>query len=111
MPCPFLGDDIFDDTFDDNEAATAVEDTPKTILQVIEGFKSLNFYDGQLKEGNENQKTFPNKVAQYGDIQLSPELTSALEERGIEQLYVHQTEALAGLFNGQHVIVSTSTAR
>lgn len=107
MPCPFLGDDPFDDTIGEAD----VVETPKTMLEVIKGFKSLSFYDGQLAEGNENQKTFPDKIAQYGNIHLSPEIMSALEERGIEQLYVHQTEALSGLFDRQHVIVSTSTAR
>lgn len=104
MPCPFLEDDLFED---DDTTETEQE---KNMLQVIDGLRSLNFYDKQL-ETIENTKTFPSKVAQYGEIELSKEITLALKERGIEQLYIHQTEALLGLFDHQHVIVSTSTAR
>ena len=76
----------------------------------MKDLKSLKFYGGQLQDTKENTRTFPDKHADYGDIELSEPIVNALLERGIEQLYIHQTEALAGLFDGHHVIVSTSTA-
>jgi DEAD/DEAH box helicase domain-containing protein len=82
----------------------------KTIPEIIQGFKSMHFYDGQL-ESDSNIKTFPNKNPIYGNIDLSSAITDVLDKKGISQLYVHQTEAIKGLYDGQHVIVSTSTAR
>lgn len=111
MPCPFFEDT--DDTFNDDENENSGPNNAsqrKPMLEIIEGLKKLDFYTGQL-DIEENQKTFPGKSPVYGGIELSKEVTSALEERGIKQLYIHQTEALQGLFDKQHVIVSTSTAR
>lgn len=49
----------------------------------------------------------------YGDLtfQLSQNLVNALyNTKGITQLYSHQAEAINHLYNGHHVIVSTSTS-
>lgn len=102
MPCPFFDDDS--DLFQDQPLAQ------KTMSQIIDGLKSQEFYDGQLDK-SENIKTFPSKSAIYDEFELSPEIALALKDKGIHQLYLHQTEALKGLFNNQNVIVSTSTAR
>jgi DEAD/DEAH box helicase domain-containing protein len=108
VPIPFLDDD---DPFEQVDQNLIVgESQPKTMPELIEGFKKLWFYQGQL-EVKDNQKTFAAKEPGYGDINISKEVKTALEERGIHQLYVHQTEALQGLYDGHHVIVSTSTAR
>lgn len=103
MPCPFFVDDS--DLFQDQPLAQ------KSISQIINNLKSQVFYDGQLDKA-ENIHTFPSQSAIYGvDFKLSPEINLSLKEKGIHQLYLHQTEALKGLLNNQHVIVSTSTAR
>ncbi|KAG2208134.1 hypothetical protein INT47_010496 [Mucor saturninus] len=103
MPCPFFVDDS--DLFQDQPLAQI-----KSISQIIDGLKSQVFYDGQLDKP-ENILTFPARPALYGNYeQLSPQINLALKEKGIHQLYLHQTEALKGLLNDQHVIVSTSTA-
>lgn len=41
---------------------------------------------------------------------LQAELSAALRSRGIEQLYTHQSQALAAVNQGENVVVSTSTA-
>lgn len=113
MPCPFLEDmdDIFNyDDQQEHEEIITLTNQLKSMAEIIEGLKDLSFYGGQL-DMDENQKSFPDKSPIYGNIELSSEITIALEERGIHQLYIHQTEALQGLFDHQHVIVSTSTAR
>jgi DEAD/DEAH box helicase domain-containing protein len=109
-PIPFLGED---DPFEQVDHGLVVgESLPKTIQELIEGFKKLWFYQGQLEAKEENnQKTLAAKQPEYGDINMSKEVKAALEENGIQHLYIHQTEALQGLHDGHHVIVSTSTAR
>ncbi|KAI8991328.1 P-loop containing nucleoside triphosphate hydrolase protein [Mycotypha africana] len=81
----------------------------KTMSEVIAGLKQLSFYGGQL-ESDDNQRTFPAEEPVYGDIHLSEEIKSALTENNINHLYVHQADALNGLYEGKHVIVSTPTA-
>ncbi|KAI9262495.1 P-loop containing nucleoside triphosphate hydrolase protein [Helicostylum pulchrum] len=100
MPYPILDDDI--DDYDDNDDGE--EASQKCLTDVIERLKQVSFYDGQF----ETVKSFDAKEPIYGELDLlSSEIKIAL---GVEKLYVHQTEALQALFDGQHVIVSTSTA-
>lgn len=101
MPYPILDDD-----FDDDDDDCCEPESQKSLTDVIEGLKHVSFYDGQF----ETVKSFDAEEPVYGgelDL-LSSEIKLAL---GVEKLYVHQTEALQALFDGQHVIVSTSTAR
>lgn len=107
MPLPNIFDD---DDVDDNQVVEEVVQPQKTITQVIEGLKQTSFYGGQL-ESIENIKSFDSKSPIYGELELSQEIQTALQERGIDRLYIHQAEAIQGLFDQQHVIVSTSTAR
>ncbi|CAO3690216.1 unnamed protein product [Rhizopus stolonifer] len=41
---------------------------------------------------------------------MHQKITQALEKKGITNIYLHQSEAIKGLREGKHVIVSTSTA-
>ncbi|QQE79488.1 DEAD/DEAH box helicase [Alicyclobacillus sp. SO9] len=54
----------------------------------------------------------PAKLPQYRSIPpwLHEELTAALRNRGISQLYSHQEESVQRVRNGSHVIVTTPTA-
>ncbi|KAI8878373.1 P-loop containing nucleoside triphosphate hydrolase protein [Backusella circina FSU 941] len=81
---------------------------PRSLAEVLDSIKEESFYSNQLVQ----QRTFSNKIPKYGqlEIPLSPEVSDALNQSGIKQLYIHQTEALNGLCNHQNVIVSTSTA-
>ena len=46
------------------------------------------------------------------DPPIHQEIEQALKQKGINQLYTHQAEAINGLRNNsQHIIVATSTAR
>ena len=56
---------------------------------------------------------FEERPAQYGKLNrpLSQDLTQALEEaRGVTSFYTHQADAINALWNGKHVVASTSTA-
>ncbi|MBU0705122.1 MAG: DEAD/DEAH box helicase, partial [Chloroflexi bacterium] len=51
----------------------------------------------------------PARVAPWLD-ELDPRLVAAARERGIEQLYAHQAQAIEAALAGQHVVLATSTA-
>ncbi|CEP09281.1 hypothetical protein [Parasitella parasitica] len=107
IPIPYLGED---DPFEEIDTGLMTRSLqPKTMPELIQGMKQLHFYGGQL-ESEANMRTFDAKLPDYGNCELSEPVATALEERGIHKLYIHQTEAIKGLHDGYHVIVSTSTA-
>ncbi|MFN8441125.1 MAG: DEAD/DEAH box helicase [Caldilineaceae bacterium] len=57
-------------------------------------------------------QTLPAQPANWTPIpgQLHPGLVAALRQRGIEQLYSHQAQAIDAALNGQNVVVTTPTA-
>jgi DEAD/DEAH box helicase domain-containing protein len=68
-------------------------------------------YEGQVVQGG--HRTIPEAQPQYGNLNrsLSQQLVNALfSTKGIRQFYSHQAEAINNLWNGRHVIVSTSTS-
>jgi len=54
----------------------------------------------------------PAVAARYGEVPaaLDPRLVAALRERGIEQLYTHQAQAVGATMAGKNVVVVTPTA-
>lgn len=57
------------------------------------------------------RETFAARGARYGSLdQISPRLTAALRERGVERLYSHQSEAAHCAMAGHDVVVVTPTA-
>ncbi|HEY3366284.1 MAG TPA: DEAD/DEAH box helicase [Symbiobacteriaceae bacterium] len=59
-----------------------------------------------------NWHVMPAVAARYGDwpAALDPRIIAALGERGIRQLYTHQTQAVAAALAGQSTVVVTPTA-
>src|ERR1700733_3570620 len=56
-------------------------------------------------------ETLPGRGSEYAPIPpLAPGILRALEARGIQRLYSHQTRAIRSALAGRHVIVSTPTA-
>jgi DEAD/DEAH box helicase domain-containing protein len=56
-------------------------------------------------------ETLPGRGSEYAPTPpLAPGILRALEARGIERLYSHQTRAIRSALAGRHVIVSTPTA-
>ncbi|MCB9768241.1 MAG: DEAD/DEAH box helicase [Candidatus Omnitrophica bacterium] len=57
-------------------------------------------------------QTIPPKAARFGEwpSNLHPEIVAAIKERGIDQLYSHQTEAVRISLEGKNVVVVTPTA-
>jgi len=54
----------------------------------------------------------PARPGRYASLpsSIDPRLAAALRERGIEQLYTHQSEAIEAVGRGENVIVATATA-
>ncbi|KAL5403276.1 hypothetical protein PMIN03_009981 [Paraphaeosphaeria minitans] len=83
----------------------------KSIPEIIEEIKTLDWYTGQVVP--DGHRVFDPQSPIYGELnfQMSQSLVNALyNTRNIEQLYVHQAEAINNLYEGHHVIVSTSTS-
>ena len=82
-----------------------------SISKIITDLKTMEWYTGQIVP--DGHRVFDPQQAVYGElcIQLSQNLVNALyNTRGIERLYSHQAEAINSLYEGHHVIVSTSTS-
>ncbi|KAF1797843.1 P-loop containing nucleoside triphosphate hydrolase protein [Mucor lusitanicus] len=108
IPIPYLGEE---DPFEEIDTGLMPDSSqPKTMPELIQGMKSQYFYGGQLEDEAHTMRTFDAKLPQYDTVELSGPIKAALQDKGIHQLYVHQTEAIKGLAEGHHVIVSTSTA-
>lgn len=57
------------------------------------------------------RKVFPETKVRYGAFgKISPELIRALQKRGVEKLYSHQSESAERAMSGRDVVVSTPTA-
>ncbi|MFB6264815.1 MAG: DEAD/DEAH box helicase [Bradymonadaceae bacterium] len=59
-----------------------------------------------------NIERVPEQGAEFGEFpdRLDGRLAEALERRGIDQLYTHQTEAIEHVLDGDHTVVVTPTA-
>ncbi|KAL1981173.1 hypothetical protein VTN96DRAFT_3020 [Rasamsonia emersonii] len=83
----------------------------KSISEIIAEIREMEWYTAQIVPGG--HRVFEPQPPIYGDLnfQLSQNLVNALyNTKGITQLYSHQAEAINNLYEGHHVIVSTSTS-
>ncbi|KAL1968594.1 hypothetical protein VTN77DRAFT_1804 [Rasamsonia byssochlamydoides] len=83
----------------------------KSISEIIAEIRQMEWYTGQIVP--DGHRVFDPQPPIYGDLtfQLSQNLVNALyNTKGITRLYSHQAEAINNLYEGHHVIVSTSTS-
>jgi len=83
----------------------------KSIPEIVQELKDSPWYTGQIVP--DGHRVFEPQEPVYGDLNflLSQDLVNALyNSKGITQFFAHQTEAINGLLEGQHVVVSTSTS-
>ncbi|KAI9888098.1 MAG: hypothetical protein M1823_000033 [Watsoniomyces obsoletus] len=83
----------------------------KSIPEIIAEIKTTEWYTGQIVP--DGHRVFDPQSAIYGELnfELSQNMVNALyNTRNISQLYSHQAEAINNLYDGHHVIVSTSTS-
>ncbi|KAK6514683.1 hypothetical protein TWF281_004880 [Arthrobotrys megalospora] len=109
---PLNGEEKGDD--EDTERSiplTGIPEDRASITQIIEEVTTSEIYRNQIvPNGN---LTFPAQKPQYGnlDFPLSQILVDALYNiKGITRLYSHQAAALNNVFNGENVVISTSTS-
>ncbi|EEA20980.1 ATP-dependent 3'-5' DNA helicase [Talaromyces marneffei ATCC 18224] len=89
----------------------AIPKDRKPIAEIIADIKEMEWYTAQIVP--DGHRVFDPQPAVFGDLnfQLSQNLVNALyNTKGITQLYLHQAEAINNLYEGHHVIVSTSTS-
>ncbi|KAJ5215752.1 uncharacterized protein N7498_002159 [Penicillium cinerascens] len=93
------------------KAPATIPKERKSIAEIIVEIRQMEWYHAQIVP--EGHRVFDAQEPIYGDLsfQLSQDLVNALyNTRGITQLYSHQAEAINNLYDGHHVIVSTSTS-
>ncbi len=80
----------------------------KSISELLQAWQ----YDEELKENIVHWHTLDGKAAEYEPFpeELHPSLKSALQKRGIEQLYTHQREAFDKAVRGVSFTAITPTA-
>ncbi|WYZ45445.1 hypothetical protein EsH8_VIII_000761 [Colletotrichum jinshuiense] len=83
----------------------------KSIPEIVQELKDSPWYTGQVVP--DGHRVFEPQEPVYGHLNflLSQDLVNALyNAKGITQFFAHQTEAINGLMEGQHVVVATSTS-
>lgn len=83
----------------------------KSIAEIIEQIKASDLYSDQIVPNG--HRVFPPQEPIFGDLsfRLSQALVNALyTAHNIEKLYSHQADAINNLYDGHHVVVSTSTS-
>ncbi|KAJ8118236.1 hypothetical protein OPT61_g736 [Boeremia exigua] len=90
---------------------TSIPKERKSIPEIVDEMKTLDWYSGQIVP--DGHRVFDPQPPIYGDLDfaMSQNLVNALYNRSnITQLYAHQAEAINNLYEGNNVIVSTSTS-
>lgn len=82
----------------------------QAVAEIIDEIKCMEWYSGQIV--TDGHRVFEAQKAIFGDLnfQLSQDIVDALfNVKNITRLYSHQAEAINNLYEGYHVIISTST--
>lgn len=69
-------------------------------------FRDQPDYDGQITD----DRTIAGREGSTGPLEIEPRLASTLSERGIDNLYRHQADAIEALRSGRDVVLATPTA-
>lgn len=110
IPCPSSSSLTTPDT-QIHGAPKSIPKDRKSISEIVKEISEMDWYTHQIVP--DGHRVFDPQPAVYGELhfQLSQNLVNALyNSRGITQLYAHQAEAINNLYDGHHVIVSTSTS-
>ncbi|KAK1999006.1 DEAD/DEAH box helicase [Colletotrichum falcatum] len=108
IPVPTMPDPV------DKKLGALPESIPaerKSISEIVQELKETPWYTGQIVP--DGHRVFEPQEPVYGDLDflLSQDLVNALyNSQGITRFFAHQAEAINGLLEGQHVVVSTSTS-
>ncbi|TGC07515.1 DEAD/DEAH box helicase [Methanolobus halotolerans] len=76
------------------------------VPELINRIRSSRRYEEQIA----HIEDIPAREPAFGSVELKPMISYALNEKGINQLYVHQAEAVQKVREGKNIVLSTSTA-
>ncbi|MDI3487203.1 MAG: box helicase protein, partial [Methanolobus sp.] len=76
------------------------------ISRLVEKIKSSRRYDGQIT----HIEDVPAREPSYKELEMNPLIRYALNQKGIQQLYAHQAEAVERTRKRENIVLSTSTA-
>ncbi|MCJ1411001.1 hypothetical protein MMC19_005089 [Ptychographa xylographoides] len=92
-------------------APSTIPTERKSVADIIGEMKLMEWYTGQIVP--DGHRVFDPQPPVYGDLnfQLSQNLVNALfNTKGITKFYSHQAEAINNLYDGNNVIIATSTS-
>ena len=72
----------------------------------VAALRDRPYYEGQLSD----HRVLPGREASTRPVELEPRLASALADRGIDELYDHQADAISAIRDERHVVLATPTA-
>ena len=76
------------------------------ISSFLDQIKTSSRYENQIV----HTEKIPAREAQYSPLELKPQVKAALSGIGIEDLYVHQVEAIENIREGKDIVLCTTTA-
>ena len=74
--------------------------------ETVDWLRGRPYYEGQVVD----ERVVPGRAASHADLGLDDRLATALADRGIQQLYAHQAEAVRAVRDGDDVVLATRTA-
>jgi DEAD/DEAH box helicase domain-containing protein len=73
---------------------------------VVDWLRDRPYYEGQVRA----HRRVPGRAPEFADCEVESRLAAALLERGIDELYRHQVEAIEAVRDGRNVVLATETA-
>jgi DEAD/DEAH box helicase domain-containing protein len=74
--------------------------------ETVAGLRDRPYYEGQISD----HRVLPGRDASTRAVDLESRLASALADRGIDDLYDHQADAIDAVRDGRNVVLATPTA-
>ncbi|WP_255195605.1 DEAD/DEAH box helicase [Halorarius litoreus] len=74
--------------------------------ETVAWLRARPYYDGQLCD----QRTRPGTTARTRPVEMDARLESTFADRGIDELYEHQADAVDAIRDGRNVVLATPTA-
>lgn len=74
--------------------------------EIVGWLRNRPYYRNQIKI----HQVMEGRTGSYGDVGVESRLERALERRGIDQFYRHQTAAIDAIRDGENAVIATPTA-
>ncbi len=77
-----------------------------TVDEFVDWIRDREYYRDQIQF----QRTIPARCPETRPCEMDPDITAQLSDRGIDELYAHQADAIEAVRDGQNVVLATPTA-